>query len=224
MAQTPVGAANERFQIALGGRTWLVEREGNLDALWEKLGQEDFGEDERIPYWTEVWPASLGLGRFLAENRGRLEGRACLDMGCGLGLTVLAGTAMGASVTGLDYEPEALRFARRNAALNNVEPAGWVLTDWRRPGLKERSFEVVWGSDVMYEKRFIAPVVSFLDHVLAAGGAAWLAEPGRSLYKDFVAHARDTGWSCEKAAHYDVRPPYSERIRVGVGIWELRRA
>ena len=213
----------ERLEVSLAGRTWFLEREGNLDALWEQLGQGDFGEDERIPYWTEVWPASLGLGHWLWEHQGLVAGKACLDMGCGLGLTALVGCVLGARVVGMDYEREALRHARRNAALNGVGNAAWVLTDWRRPGFRPGGFEAIWGSDVMYEQRFIAPVASFLETVLAPGGVAWLAEPGRALYADFVRHARGHGWSCEQAAKSEVKPLYSEHVRVTVTIWELRR-
>ena len=48
-------------------------------------------EDERLPYWTELWPSSIALCRWLEERRAEIAGRPCLDLGCGLGLTAMVG-------------------------------------------------------------------------------------------------------------------------------------
>lgn len=116
----------------------------------------------------------------------------CLDIGCGLGLTAMVGQWLGAKMTAMDYEEAALHFAARNADINEVPQPLWTVMDWRRPAVRAQSMHRIWGGDIMYEKRFVAPVLRFLDHALAPGGAAWVAEPGRTVYDAFL-HALQNG-------------------------------
>ena len=185
------------LRVTACGRDWELERETDLESLWAAMttfsGPD--ADDERIPYWTELWPSSLVLADWLYERRDLLRGRACLDLGCGIGLTSLVGSWIGARVIGMDYEMEALRYARRNAARNGVPQPGWAVMDWRRPAVRSGSFAFVWGGDVMYERRFAGPVLDFLDHALAAGGVAWIAEPSRSVYESFRSVLVGRGWA-----------------------------
>ena len=69
------------------GRDWTLERAADMEALWESM--TEFTEDERLPYWTELWPSSLVLADWLYQRRESLRGQPCLDLGCGIGLTAL---------------------------------------------------------------------------------------------------------------------------------------
>ncbi len=219
----------ERLEVELLGQAWIIERHGDLESLWEAMGQDDdssstFEEDERLPYWTELWPSSVMLGLWLENERGRIQGRTCLDMGCGLGLTALLGAHFGANVLALDYEWPAVRFTARNRALNTDKLEASVLPaqmDWRAPGIRQGSVPYIWGADVMYEKRFVPPVADFLRHCLAPGGRVWIAEPQRETFRSFAEHMREMGWRCEKMCekrlpHVTVKGP-----ETGVNLWEL---
>ena len=76
------------------GRDWTLERAADMEALWESM--TEFTEDERLPYWTELWPSSLVLADWLYQRRESLRGQPCLDLGCGIGLTALVGAVAGA--------------------------------------------------------------------------------------------------------------------------------
>ena len=173
---------------------------------------DDFA-DERLPYWTELWPASVALADWLALRREEIVGRPCLDLGCGLGLTAMVGQGLGARVTAVDYEEEALRFARKNAATNGVPQPFW-----RRPAVAAGCMARVWGGDIMYEKRFVAPVLHFLDRALAPDGAAWVAEPGRTVYEAFLCALHNGGWQGRQVFSRVVEPIYARaRHRAGLG-------
>ena len=45
-------------------------------SLWESM--TEFTEDERLPYWTELWPSSLVLADWLYQRRESLRGQPCL--------------------------------------------------------------------------------------------------------------------------------------------------
>ncbi|ABB39749.1 Methyltransferase-16 [Oleidesulfovibrio alaskensis G20] len=212
--------------VRICGRTWTLERAADLETLWQAMSEADLDDDERLPYWTELWPSSIALAEQIHAARHELNGRVCLDMGCGLGLTALAGAWAGARVIGMDYEEQALRFARRNVRLNGIPHEAaplWTVMDWRHPAIRRRSIDMVWGGDIMYEKRFVGPVLDCIDHVLSPHGRAWLAEPGRSVYKFFQTALQERGWRSRLLADRPTPALYEQTCPVPVRLWELTR-
>lgn len=210
------------LRVRAAGRLWHMERAANLEQLWQEMGEDDF-HDERLPYWTEIWPSSIALCSWLARRRREISGRICLDLGCGLGLCALTGVWLGARVLAADYEPEALRFAKRNAHHNAAGQPLWTVMDWRHPAVKPGSIFRLWGGDIMYEERFVPPVTRFLGHALAPDGAAWIAEPGRSIYGTFLRSLRESGWRTESVHTEEVPPVCAQPVPVTVTVWEIRR-
>lgn len=212
-----------RIILELLGRSWTLGRPSDLESLWEAMTDDAFAADERLPYWVELWPSSLALALWLADNKERIAGRICLDLGCGLGFTAMVGSWLGARVIGMDYEPDALRFARANAAANAVPAPVWAAMDWRAPALAAASLECVWGGDVMYENRFVEPVFTFLEYALAPGGVAWMAEPGRGAYDHFMRALMRRGWRSRRVADRKVASLHVQEVPVSVKLWELSR-
>ncbi|MBG0776026.1 MAG: methyltransferase domain-containing protein [Desulfovibrionaceae bacterium] len=229
----PTKGPRETVRTRAGGRDWELARCGDLESLWQAMGEEDggFADDERLPYWCEIWPSSIALADWIAENAARLAGRRCLDLGCGLGLTALAGAAAGARVLAMDYEWPAVAFARDNARANlapGPAPAPlFTLMDWRAPAVRAGSVDFVWGGDVLYEKRFAEPVAAFLDHVLAPRGEAWIAEPGREVYQCFPETARRRALTARRLFTRTVPSAYTDRTAgppATVHVWAVNRS
>ncbi|WP_428560180.1 MAG: class I SAM-dependent methyltransferase [Solidesulfovibrio sp. DCME] len=179
-SSTPPQWYRDTLRLTLSGREFVLRRDQDMEALWESLGREGFGEDERMPYWAEVWPASLLLAAWLHERREAIAGRRCLDIGCGMGLSALAGAAWGARVTAVDHEEAAIAHAARNAAANGLG-LDLAVMDWRRPCFRPGSFELAWGSDILYEIRFYDALVPLFRQMLAPGGRIWLSQPWRQV-------------------------------------------
>jgi predicted nicotinamide N-methyase len=220
MEHGPTAGARQRLTVRACGRDWLVERTADLETLWAAIGEAEFGPDERLPYWAELWPASLLLARWLERRRDDVAGRTCLDLGCGLGLTGIVASSFGARVVGLDYEWPALYFSRVNAELNRVPPPLWVQMDWRAPGFRAGAFERIWGGDIVYETRFFEPLVALFEHCLAPGGRIWLGEPQRSVSRPVWDRLAGLGWRVDKVA---TEPVPVEGYHVTVNLWELTR-
>ena len=222
-------AEGAEIRLDLLGRQWRLARPASLEELWEAMTPDAFGEDERLPYWAELWPSSLVLADWLGRVKGDIAGRVCLDVGCGLGLTALLGAWLGARVLAFDYEPDAARAALANAARNGVSGLAVLTADWRKPAFKAGGISRAWAGDIMYERRFAHPVAAFLDHCLAPGGVVWLAEPCRPVYHEFLALLRERGWTARqaheaKAGFVDERGrPLPGVPPATVQIWEMRK-
>lgn len=218
MPTTEIPESSQRINVQAAGRTWLLERPADLESLWQSMDEDDPRAEEHIPYWVELWPATLALCGWLA--RQELRGRRCLDLGCGLGLSALQASSLGAQVVGMDFERDALRFAARNARINAVASPLWVCMDWNRPGFKPGSFDRIWGGDVFYEQRFFDPLEKLLLHCLAPGGRVWFGDPERSVSSTVWARFIRRGWLVKNQGREVV--PF-EQARMTVNVWELSR-
>jgi len=185
---TPAGKARLR-RVSLGAIVLDIVHPADPMALMENVDPEEFARDERIPYWADIWPASVALGRHLLELD--LRGARVIEVGAGVGLAGLAAARAGAEVLVTDYEAAALDFARDNAARNGLT-IQTALLDWRDrdwPG----GFDLAIAADVLYEARSIAPIAALLPRIMAPAGRALLTDAGRPYVGAFVDAAAIVG-------------------------------
>jgi predicted nicotinamide N-methyase len=169
----------------------------DLEVLLDAVDPVTFAEDERLPYWAELWPASVALAQYIAQHL-QLANRHVLELGCGLGLVSVVAALQGGRVLCTDYEPDALAFARYNAQCNGCAHIRFRLVDWRSPALRRR-YDYILASDVVYEARNFGPLVALLQRYLARGGTALFSEPGRPHALPFFALLRQRGFHHQKA-------------------------
>lgn len=207
-----------QLQIQFAGKKWLLDHSRDIDQLWSQLNEYELA-DERIPYWAELWPSSLALARLLQAKKEEIWHQPCLDLGCGLGFTGLVGQFLGASVIGCDYTLRALQTARQHSKINSIS-LSWVAMDWRDPAVKKGSIWRIWAADILYERRAMRPVLNFLQWSLSAGGKAWLAEPGRSVFGHFVELAHQGNWGLEQVAETTISGVKAGDKAAHIIIWE----
>lgn len=208
-----------RFDVEAGvfetGRgVFHLSRVRDPERLVDRIDLLD--EDERIPYWAELWPSAIALARHVAHHPELVRGRDTVELGCGLGLAGMAAASAGARVVATDYDRDAAAFARLNAADNGLS-VRHVVMDWRHLAFA-RQFDVVLASDVLYEARFLVPVARALDSLVAPGGRALVTEPGREVAKLFFELLRDGGWTVEKVGR---EPVLTVVTTVHVDVWSL---
>jgi predicted nicotinamide N-methyase len=193
--ELPPGAASDVVQetIQLPGRTVRMLRPRDGDAVLDELLAEDDPDEDRLPFWAELWPAGVALARALAVRP--LVGRRVLELGCGLGLASVTAALAGASVLAVDRSPEATAYAAVNAAGNGVTLNTAVCAfDQPERLLREAPWDLVLAADVLYEQRNVPVLVWLLPRLVDATGEVWLADPGRSMLSRFLAAVDATGW------------------------------
>jgi predicted nicotinamide N-methyase len=171
-------------RITLGHVPLTIVHPADPAALIEAIDPDSFAQnDERIPYWADVWPAAVALGRHLVALD--LRGQRVIELGAGVGVAGLAAARAGAEVLITDYEEEALDFARQNAVLNGLRVHTSRL-DWR-DGAWPGGFDLVVAADVLYEARNVAPLANLIPDLLAPGARALITDPGRPYVSGFTA-------------------------------------
>lgn len=211
---------DERVAVYALKRQWLLDHSQNLEELWAAMDECDLA-DERIPYWAELWPSSLAVARILEERQKELRQGPCLDLGCGCGFTAIIGRALGARVFACDYLRDALLCARKNACINGVYPQ-FLGVDWRAPAIAPGRVWRLWAADIVYERRAFEPVLDFLGQTLHSAGVAWIGEPGRKIFEDFLQLARAKHWRIECILRQSVNDIHAKNIPVAV--WQLCRS
>lgn len=163
-----------------------------------------FAQDEYMPYWAELWPSALMLGRVIAQQSWP-QGMQVLEVGCGLGLSGLVALAMGMHVVFSDYDVAALDFAARNARLNGFEQFSTLPLDWRCPP-DDLTVSLILAADVIYEARNIQPLIRLMATVLGPGGECWLCDPDRPHKDEFQSALGAQGFEFEARAMTLERP------------------
>jgi predicted nicotinamide N-methyase len=159
--------------VRVGGLDLSLLRPESPDAL---IDEEAFAEDEFLPYWAELWPASLALASALPP----VAGLNVVELGCGLGLPSLVAAAGGARVTATDWAADAVDLLRRNAARNGLQLTA-QRRDWRDPW--PGRFDLALAADVLYERRNVEPLV---DRLPALAPAALIGLAGRPYETAFL--------------------------------------
>lgn len=145
------------------------------------------------PYWAELWASSIGLAQYLSTDNALL-GRRALEIGCGLGLAGIAAAMAGAKVLLTDVNPHAVTFARHNARRNGCADAGVMRLSWLFPSLEGR-FDVILGSDVIYDPDHFDPIARLIETHLTPGGRAIFAEPCRDVACHFFDTMKERGFT-----------------------------
>ena len=95
------------------------------------------------------------------------------------------------------------------------------MLDWRDAEEHRGRFDRIWASDVMYEREAAKPLASFLSTALKKGGRAWIAEPGRSIFLEFIRLLPQHGLHERRLCSLPVFPLIPQEVPVTVTLWEL---
>lgn len=178
--ETPWEALGElqRETVIIDGRSFQIDRPKQSDRLLDHpVIRSAFSADEYMPYWADLWPASRMLARAILRADWP-AGLTALEIGCGLGLPGIAALAKGIRVVFSDCDLTAMRFAETNAKLNGFTDFELLPLDWRFPP-ENSTYSLILGSDLVYERRHVDPLVNLIAKVLAPDGTCLLTDQDR---------------------------------------------
>lgn len=161
------------------------------DSMTESEKLDPFSED-LCPYFGVLWPSALGLAHFLQDHPVIVKEKRVLELGSGLGLPSLVATNLGAKVLTTDFHPDVEEYFLRNCRHSSVR-GEYQRLNWREETSSLKDFDVVIGSDVLYESKHPKEVASGLLRYLKPGGRIVLADPGRNYLNSFLQAIRSLG-------------------------------
>ena len=171
-------------EVVVGSRTWTVEAVCDQDALL--AGVVDDAQLDAFPYGLLLWPAASALAEWLDRQPEKLSGKRVLELGCGIGLAGLVAASHGADVVQTDWQQPVLELAERAARRNGVEHIERRLGDWRAWPPDLTGFDLVVGSDILYERSVHDALSDLLPSLIAPGGEIWITDPLRPQAFDLL--------------------------------------
>ena len=164
----------EPMPLKIGERVLKVLQVKDLEEYLAELIEQKNVAPKDLPYWAKVWDSSLLLAYFLGKQPVVL-GRRILEIGAGIGVIGVYAGLCGHSVTITDIDEDALLFAKANALLNGVSHVEVKRLDWKNPDLAE-PYDMIVGSEVVYDRESYPALVRFLCKALAPNGMIFLAK------------------------------------------------
>ncbi|HSI47822.1 MAG TPA: SAM-dependent methyltransferase [Ideonella sp.] len=155
----------------------IAERLGISSASWSLFGL--------------LWPSGQSLAARMALRPVR-AGERILELGCGLALASLVAHRRGADITASDRHPLADGFLLENLRLNGLPPmkyrhGDWVLVDTAGPVACDPDaaasvagrFDLLIGSDLLYDRDASAALAGFIGRHAMAQAEVWIIDPDR---------------------------------------------
>lgn len=162
------------------------------------------------PLFGVIWDSSRALARLMLTYD--VERKSVLEVGCGLGLASLVLNERGANITATDFNPAVATYLTVNTELNGQRPIPFVCADWANEGGGLGRFDLIVGSEILYEKHQVALLASFLNAHANPTCEVLLLDPGRHLANRWGREMAPYGftYSREAAAQGDgIAGPYS---------------
>ena len=134
------------------------------------------------PLFGQVWPSAQVLA--LAMHSHAIAGKRILEIGAGLALASLVIHRRGGDVTVTDWHPLTEAFLHENLLANHLgplpyRPGNWALDDADGASGLGR-FDLIIGSDVLYERQQPAQLARFIDQHAAIDAEVIIVDPDRS--------------------------------------------
>ena len=177
--------------------TTIRDLDESIDVLCEYFGEDDQDNslaEQYCPYFGVLWEAGIGLSQHLLKMD--LKGKRVLEIGCGLALPSFVVTARDGFVIATDFHDDVPLFLNLNQKQNSIS-FPYKKMNWREELERTKAdlglFDLVIGSDILYESQHPMQVAMALLAFLKPGGKIILSDPGRAYIQKFISAMHELG-------------------------------
>lgn len=145
------------------------------------------------PLFGVLWPSSLVLAHHMLDYNS--ADKRILEVGCGMALSSLLLNHRQADITATDYHPAVVDFLDHNTALNNDKDINFERLDWSEDNSHLGHFDVIIGSDLLYEDQHIEILADFIERHAKPTCEFIIVDPGRGRKNKITAKMVAFGFS-----------------------------
>ena len=148
---------------AIGGADYSIYSLLDRDQFHDPEGAaEKLGISSAMwPIFGMVWPSGLVLAEIMSTHK--IAGLKILELGCGLGFASMIVNARGGDITASDQHPLTETFMAENSRLNGFPKFRYKTCDWSNPITTLGKFDLIIGSDLLYEPHHPELLARFID-------------------------------------------------------------
>lgn len=174
---------------------------------------QEFSDDDHIaeklgissatwPLFGILWPAGEVLAHLMVDKN--IKDKRILEVGCGIALSSHVLNNRDADITATDYHPEAGNFLDKNTALNASKTIPFVRTGWADEKTDLGLFDLIIGSDVLYEPEHVELLSEFINQHANSTCEVVLVDPGRGHHARFSKLMIKFGFSLNQSRPKDI--------------------
>lgn len=163
----------------VGGTDYLIRSLLNLQQYSDPQGEAELAGISSASWslFGHIWPSA----RILAEvmHTFDLTGKRILEIGAGLALASLVIHRRAGDMTVSDWHPLSQAFLKENLLLNNLGPMKYQTGNWEGSNPELGQFDLIIGSDVLYERQQPGQLAGFIDRHAAPSAQIIIVDPDR---------------------------------------------
>lgn len=144
------------------------------------------------PLFGVIWPSSKVLAHLMCDYE--IAGRRVLEVGCGIALASLLLNHRAVDITATDYHPEVAGYLAVNTKINNDRVIPFVRTDWGDADSELGEFDLIIGSDLLYESEHVDLLSHFINQHAKAQCEVLIVDPGRGQHAKFSKQMQRYGY------------------------------
>ncbi len=157
----------------------LAQAQGISSAAWPLFGM--------------LWPSGHVLANVMQTYE--LQGKRILELGCGLALASLVIHRRGGNITASDCHPLTAAFLLENLKLNHLPAMKYQTGNWTRENPLLTRFDLVIGSDVLYDRDQPQALSQFINLHTNPGAEVLIVDPDRGNRASFTRKMNVLGYS-----------------------------
>ncbi|MBB3102119.1 class I SAM-dependent methyltransferase [Azomonas macrocytogenes] len=161
------------------------------DGAAERLGISP----ESWPLFGQLWPSSFVLAKTMQTMD--LHGKRILELGAGLALASLVVHRRGGNMTVSDFHPLIPVFLEENLRLNDLGPIKYQAADWSKSNTELGQFDLIIGSDIIYDHGHPALLANFIDLHSAECVEVLIIDPNRRHKAKFCQEMEELEYSAQ---------------------------
>jgi predicted nicotinamide N-methyase len=145
------------------------------------------------PLFGQLWPSAQKLADLMQVYH--LGERRVLEIGCGLALASMVVHRRNGDITASDCHPLTENFLNANLLLNALPALKYSTGNWDRANPELGKFDLIIGSDVLYERNQPAALATFIDLHAAADAEVLIIDPNRGNRTAFNRQMAEHGFN-----------------------------
>lgn len=193
---TPLGYQVKTQDVAVaGGLDLNIRSLLDIQQYFDPLGEaENAGISPACwPLFGQIWPSAQKLADLMQVYV--LGERRVLEIGCGLALASMVVHRRNGDITASDCHPLTETFLKANLLLNTLPALKYSTGNWERINPELGQFDLIIGSDVLYERNQPAALSAFIDRHAAPHAEVLIIDPNRGNRSAFNRQMAANGFS-----------------------------
>jgi predicted nicotinamide N-methyase len=165
------------------------------------------------PLFGLVWPSAQKLADLMQV--WEIGTRRVLEIGCGLGLASIVIHRRQGDITASDCHPLTSAFLDANLTLNHLPAIKYLTGNWGRANPLLGQFDLIIGSDVLYERNQPEDLSAFIQLHAAPTAEVLVIDPNRGNRSAFNRHMALLGFALTETpidVPLDDGSPYKGRL------------